>query len=237
MANYDQFYKHYDLIMGDPKKKADFLKSLIKKYNPKAKSVLELACGTGAVLKHFTSRFDTHGLDLSKGMLSVARKTLPKTQLFHQDMTKFRINKKFDAILCVFDSINHLTKFADWEKVFNHSAKHLNESGIFIFDINTEYKLKSFVKDPAWVKEFNGNYMIMDVKDEKNGLTNWDIKVFENKGKNQFTFYQENIYEKSFSVTLIRKGLEKHFKKVSIVDYEGNRPNKRSDKIIFVCQK
>jgi hypothetical protein len=49
MSNYDKFYKHYDAVMGDPKQKAAFLQSLIDKWNPKATTLMELACGTGAV--------------------------------------------------------------------------------------------------------------------------------------------------------------------------------------------
>ena len=58
MSNYDQFCRHYDAVMGDPKDKAEFFKSLIKKRNPSAKTVLELACGTGALLQHFADACD-----------------------------------------------------------------------------------------------------------------------------------------------------------------------------------
>ena len=137
MANYDKFYKHYDAVMGDPKQKAVFLTSLIKKWNPKATTLLELACGTGAILQHLVHNFEVSGLDLSAGMLSIARKRLPKTRFFKQDMTQFSIPQNFDVILCVYDSINHLVRFNDWQKVFARTKRHINENGIFIFDVNT----------------------------------------------------------------------------------------------------
>src|SRR5436305_11533726 len=130
MANYDKFYKHYDAVMDDPIQKAVFLTSLIKKWNPKATTLLELACGTGAILQHLVHNFEVSGLDLSAGMLSIARKRLPKTRFFKQDMTQFSIPQNFDVILCVYDSINHLVRFNDWQKVFARTKRHINENGI-----------------------------------------------------------------------------------------------------------
>ena len=98
MSDYDRFCKRYDAVMRDPKQKAVFLKSLIKKRNPSGTTLLELACGTGAVLQYFADDFEIFGLDLSAGMLSVARKRLPRVPLSRQDMRKFAIPRSFDTI-------------------------------------------------------------------------------------------------------------------------------------------
>jgi SAM-dependent methyltransferase len=236
VSNYDKFCKHYDAVMGDQKQKAVFLKSLIKKRNPTAATLLELACGTGAVLQHFAHDFDIFGLDLSAGMLSVARKRLPKVPLFRQDMRKFAVPRSFDVILCVYDSINHLAKFNDWCKVFTRVKHHLNEQGVFIVDVNTEYKLKSFAESPAWVHEFNRNYLVMSVQGKPHSLTNWNIKVFENVGRDKYRLYEENIQEKAFPARKIKIALTRYFKRVAALDPQGERPNTKTSKIFFVCQ-
>jgi SAM-dependent methyltransferase len=236
MPNYDRFSKHYDAVMGDPKEKAIFLKSLIKKWNPKAMTVLELACGTGAVLQHFVHDFKASGLDLSTGMLAIARRRLPKTPLYQQDMTRFAVPGEYDAILCVYDSINHLAKFKDWQKVFALAKHHLTQKGVFIFDVNTEYKLKSLAESPTWFYPFNKNYLAMSVTMKRRNLTNWNIKVFENVGRNNFRFYEENIQEKAFSARRIKLALKPHFKQVVALDPEGNKPTGKTGKIFFVCQ-
>ena len=41
-------------------------------------------------------------------MLALARKKLPHIRFYRQNMTSFNIAKQFDAIVCLFDSINHL---------------------------------------------------------------------------------------------------------------------------------
>lgn len=236
MSNYDKFCKHYDAVMNDPKQKALFLKSLIKKRNPSATTLLELACGTGAVLQYFADDFEIFGLDLSAGMLSTASKRLPKVPLFRQDMRKFAIPRSFDAILCVYDSINHLVKFNDWCKVFARVKHHLTERGVFIFDVNTEYRLKFLAKSPIWFQQFKKNYLAMSVRGKPNGVTNWNIKVFENMGENAYRLYEENIREKAFPAVKIKLALRRHFGQVDALDAEGGLPKSNTSRIFFVCQ-
>jgi len=81
MTNYDLFAKHYDEVMGDRSDDAAELQKLISKHNPRAKTILELACGTGSVLQHFEKRYDVYGLDLSPGMLALARKKVPSGKI------------------------------------------------------------------------------------------------------------------------------------------------------------
>jgi SAM-dependent methyltransferase len=236
MSNYDKFCKHHDAVMGDPKQKALFLKSLIKKRNPSATTLLEIACGTGAVLQYFADEFETFGLDLSAGMLSVARKRLPKIPLFRQDMRKFAVPRSFDAVVCVYDSINHLAKFSDWCKVFTRVKHHLNQRGVFIVDVNTEYKLKSLAESPVWFHQFKRNYLAMSVRGKANGLTNWNVKVFENLGGDRYRLYQENIRERAFPAVKIQVALARYFRRVHALDAEGGTPKRKTSRIFFVCQ-
>ena len=84
-------------------------------------------------------------------MLSIARKKLPHVRFYRKDMVRFDLGRKFDVIICVFDSINHVLKFADWQKIFRNAARHLEDDGLFLFDINTQAKLERLIKraDPG----------------------------------------------------------------------------------------
>lgn len=101
-------------------------------------------------------------------MLQVAAEKVPNAKLYHQSMVDFSIDEKFDVILCVFDSINHLLDFEDWKKMFANVRKHLNPKGLFIFDINTQEKLVRTIEESPWIKPFDNNIMIMDVVDAGN---------------------------------------------------------------------
>src|SRR5277367_1472832 len=118
MPSYEIFGKFYDAVMGDGSESAKRVADLLRVSRPGARKVLELGCGTGSILKHLQESYEVSGLDLSTRMLSIARKKVPRAKLSRQDMVDFQIDEQFDAVLCVYDSINHIRRFSDWKKVF-----------------------------------------------------------------------------------------------------------------------
>ena len=237
MESYDKFGAFYDAVMGNRANTALYLRKLIAQHKPDVKTMLELACGTGTVLAHFAKEYEVSGLDLSSRMLSVARKKLPNVRFFHADMVTFEIGKKFDVILCVFDSINHVIKFADWKKIFRRVEAHLVEDGLFIFDINTECKLRRHIREPAIIKEFGENLMIMDITDAGKGVSDWNIKVFELQRNNIYKLFEENIREKSYPASQIKEALHEKFESVKVIDSARQRPSSKSERLYFVCKK
>ncbi|MBZ5522014.1 MAG: class I SAM-dependent methyltransferase [Acidobacteriia bacterium] len=163
MPSYDIFGKFYDAVMGDRAESAERLRGFIRKASPNAKNVLELACGTGSVLKHLSKHYDVWGLDLSEQMLSIARKKVPRARLSRQNMVTFHLRQRFDVICCVYDSINHVASFTHWKHLFSNVHRHLSAGGVFIFDINTQKKLDRHIAEPAWVHKFGNNFLIMKV--------------------------------------------------------------------------
>lgn len=113
MSSYDTIAQFYDSVVADPTEKALWLKQLIRKYHPEAKSVLELACGTANILEVLAKDYYVAGLDNSAEMLKVAHKKLSKTKFYQADMSNFKLDKKFDTILCIYDSINHLLHYSE----------------------------------------------------------------------------------------------------------------------------
>ena len=177
MGLYEKFGRFYDAVMGDRAESAALIHQLIRNHKPGAKTLLELACGTGAVLRHLAKHYKVSGIDVSPEMLSVARKKLPEARFYQASMAQFELGEKFDVIICVFDSINHLLSFADWKRVFRSAARHLTDDGLFLFDINTERKLQRHIQEPPWVKPFDGNLLVMEITDAGHGVSNWNIEV------------------------------------------------------------
>ena len=70
--------------------------------------MLELACGTGSILAQLRDEYEVVGVDLSPQMLAIAWEKLPGVELIEGDMTEVRLGRTFDAVLCLYDSINHL---------------------------------------------------------------------------------------------------------------------------------
>ncbi len=238
MASCDIFGKFYDAVMGDRADASEQLRRLIRKASPKAKNILELACGTGSVLKHLSKYYDVWGLDLSRKMLSIARKKVPEARLSRQNMVTFHLQLKFDVICCVFDSMNHVASFTHWKQLFGNVHQHLSPGGVFIFDINTQKKLDRHIAEPSWVHRFGNNFLIMKVTGmrKKNG-SNWNIKVFERIRGNRYLLHEEDIQEVSFPTRKIVRALGVHFPSVEIIDTQRKSPSTESERLYFICKK
>lgn len=236
MPSYDTFARFYDAIMGDRATATERLRGLIRKANPEAKNVLELGCGTCSVLKHLEKDYEVWGLDLSPKMLSIARRKVPEAKLQRQDMVRFRVPERFDVICSVFDSINHVLSFADWKKVFANARSHLNDGGVFIFDINTQKKLRRHIAEPPWVHKFGNNFLILEITDAPRNSSNWNIRVFERMKGNRYSLHEENIREKSFPIHKIVRALRALFRRIEIIDTDRRRPSPESERLYFICK-
>jgi SAM-dependent methyltransferase len=237
MKNHEKLARFYDSAMGDRTEMATWIHRLIHHHKPKARTLLELACGTGAILKILANSYDVVGLDLSPRMLSIARKKLPHVRFHRKDMVKFDLGKRFDVVICVFDSINHVLKFTDWQRVFRNAARHLQEDGLFLFDINTEAKLKRLINARTWVNKFARNLELTNVTDHGRGVANWHIRVFEHQSGNHYLLFEEDLKQISFPVVQIKDALRKQFANVKVIDSMGRKPSGKSNRLYFACKK
>ena len=162
-------------------------------------------------------------------MLALAAAKLPGVRLVESDMTRFSLGARFDVVLCVYDSINHLLEFAQWEALFDRAREHLNDGGIFVFDINTEERLARLAAHPAVANWFEGgNLLVMDVRDEGDGLVTWSHSIFEHDDGSRYCLHTEEIREISFSRDRIEASLRGRFGAVSV---EG------ADRLYFVAER
>jgi SAM-dependent methyltransferase len=231
MTNYNKFSKYYDTVMGDREEDIKCVFSLIENYVTKKDSVLDMCCGTGFFTKQLTDfKFKT-GVDKSKGMLQIAKKTVKNTKFVLSDMTRYKSKNKFDLVLCLFDSINHLTKKTDWVKFFSNSYSNLNDGGWLIFDINTVTKLEKFSKLGLIEQSFPDFLLKMKINKIKSVYL-WDINIL---GKNGKILAKEKINEISFPSDEIKRELIKKFKKILVVPV--GIADKDPDRVYFICQK
>jgi SAM-dependent methyltransferase len=129
----------YDLIYRrrgkDYAAEAADIARLIRRLKPGAASVLDVACGTGEHLLHLARHFDrAEGLELSAGMLGIARAKLPHLALHEADMRAFRLPRAFDAITCMFSSIGYLGARADMAAAVERMAAHLVPGGVLVVE-------------------------------------------------------------------------------------------------------
>jgi SAM-dependent methyltransferase len=237
LAGYAAYARFYDATQGDRAEHATYVRSLLTKHHPRAKTVLELACGTGSILKQLQPKYDVTGVDLSEEMLAIARKKVPDVRVVRADMRTVDLGERFDAVLCVYDSINHLTQFRDWEAVFRRAREHLNDRGLFLFDINTVQRLAASSGAPPMVQWFgDGDLMVIEIVDAPRGAVDWQINVFERVRDSTYRLHLDEIREVSFPADRIRAALRKRFTRIWTYDARRQRPSARSDRLHFVCR-
>jgi SAM-dependent methyltransferase len=235
--SYEVLARFYDAVQGDRAEHAAYLRSLIAKHNPDAKTVLELACGTGSILKQLLPHYEVTGLDRSQKMLALAAEKVPGVRLVQGDMTQTTLDERFDVVLCVFDSINHLLKFTEWQAVFDRAREQLAAGGIFIFDVNTQRRLEWLAAQPQVVQWFGDrDLLVLDVRRGTRGSFVWVIEIFEHLGNSNYRFHSEEISEVAFPTERIKAALSKRFGSVRLYDARRSRPTARSDRLHFVSR-
>jgi SAM-dependent methyltransferase len=78
------------------------------------------------------------GVDASESLLELARKELPEVDFRVQDARDLRFEEGFAAVLCTFDSLNHVLDFEGLGRVFAGVHRALAKGGLFVFDMNLE---------------------------------------------------------------------------------------------------
>jgi SAM-dependent methyltransferase len=237
VSDYRKFARFYDSIMVDPRPKSRHVLRVIDKYLPEASSLLELGCGTGAVLAGLSSLPSLTGLDRSPEMLAIAREKVPRARLREGDIATFDIGERFDVVMCVFDTLNHLPSFILWNDLFERTYDHLAEGGLFIFDVNTIGQLRQLGEDPPWVNNFDGNTVIMDVQLDQDDLWIWEIKIFEHVEEDRFVLHHERIRELGVGLERIESALAQHFTLLEVTDPAGGDPNDDSARAYFVARR
>ncbi|MGI9110986.1 MAG: class I SAM-dependent methyltransferase, partial [Gaiellaceae bacterium] len=114
---------------------AQRLDELIRERRPDARSLLDVACGTGKHLAELGDRYpDVAGLDLDDGLLEVARERLPNVVFHHADMTSFDLGRRFDAVTCLFSSIGYVGAEEKLRAAIETMARHLEPGGVLIVE-------------------------------------------------------------------------------------------------------
>jgi hypothetical protein len=169
-------------------------------------------------------------------MLAIAARTVPGARLVQADITRFSLGTRFDVVICVFDTLNHLPTFGAWVDLFGRAHEHLAEGGLFVFDVNTVGRLRRLEQLPAYVEDFGEHTMIMDVTPASGGLSLWEVRIFERTGGDQFRLHREQIPELGVPLARVREALMPHFCLLEAADADGGPATDESSRAFFACR-
>ena len=95
--------------------------------------------------------YKRQGIDYSEEMLELAagKRAESGQDILYlcQDMREFELYGTVRAVVSICDCINYITDPADLAEVFSLVNNYLDPGGVFIFDLNTEYKYAQVMGD------------------------------------------------------------------------------------------
>jgi methyltransferase type 11 len=203
---------------------------------------LDIACGTGNLTVRLAKNFkESFAVDLSEDMLREAfekfKKEKIRCKIICQDMSKLSLNRKFDLITSALDSTNYII---DEDKLLNYFIRvkeHLSDNGLFIFDINSYYKLSNILGNNIYTYSEEDVFYTWENVFEEDLLSMY--LTFFVKRDNLYERFEEEHLEKAYTEEFIENKLEIAGLKV-IGKYEGyteKQVNTNTERIVYVVKK
>lgn len=201
MIAYETLAASYDRLTNDVPypRIASFAQNLLTDRGISPRSVLDLACGTGAMSVLLAQAgYRVIGVDMSEEMLTMASEkamALSDNRPFfvRQRMQRLRLPQPVDWVFSGLDSINYLTNPLDCQETFRRVYAALEPGGAFLFDINTPEKLRAmdgeiFLDEDddvfcVWRSEFN----------ESTRICTYGMDIFQRRGRHWERSQEEHL--------------------------------------------
>lgn len=128
-AYYDHFYGFLDYPAA-----ARNLERLIETHHGDARTLLDVACGTGRYLEHLQSDYQAAGLDILPSLLAQAAIRCPELPFHQGDMCDFDLGEKYDVVTCLFCSIGYVQTLDRMRQAISRMAAHLKPGGLLVVE-------------------------------------------------------------------------------------------------------
>jgi len=234
---YGDFARFYDRVQADaPHTCASWILDRVNAHQARVASVLELGCGTGAVLQALPGDWAKTGVDSSRDMLNQAVNKTLDVKLVEADMTTAVLGERFDLVICVYDTINHLLSPDDWRRAFGVAHQHLRPGGLFLFDVHTIGRLRELAANSTFVHDFDSNTLLMKVHELQPAQFEWEVRVFEAQ-EGHFILHRQVIAESALPLSQVRELLSAEG--FDVLEARGNKEVDATDdskRTFFVCR-
>ncbi|AYV74521.1 class I SAM-dependent methyltransferase [Bacillus sp. PK3-056] len=246
--SYEQFAYLYDRLMNDVpyEKWIQLIKKAAADYKVKGANLLDLACGTGELsIRLAQTGYNVTGIDLSEDMLSVAQaKTMEAGEsvfYIEQDMSQLEGLPVFDLICICCDSINYLRTEEEVINTFESVYAHLDEKGLFIFDVHSLYKMNQlFINQTYTVNDEDLSLIWQCYEGEYPNSVEHDLSFFElDAASGMYRRYDELHFQRTYSVDQYSEWLEQTgFTLLKVeADFSQDILDEKAERIFFYCKK
>jgi len=233
---YDEIAEAYDYILRhvDYQQWYEYICRIMLGRVKNPRSVLELGCGTGKFGAKFSADgFEVLGVDLSLNMLRVAKaRAFRNFRIMLADMRNFKLNKKFDFIFSVHDTMNYQLSLEGVRSVLNNVKHVMHTDSIFLFDVTTEYNVNNFFADKTSVYKTRGmNIEWSNSYDSDERIITSNFVIQKGDAETRETHFQKIYSIEEISQILDDEGYEIH---EIFSDYSFDPPDNETVMVNFV---
>ena len=151
-------------------------------------SAVDLACGTGSMALLLAKEgLSVLGVDQSEEMLTHAAEKAAELEnppyFIRQRMEKLRLPAPVDLVVCCLDGVNYVTDPAALREAFAHVYMALKPGGLFLFDINSEAKLRG-LDGQILLDEDDDVFCLWRAEfDKASRICRYGIDIFQKQGR------------------------------------------------------
>lgn len=214
MEAYTGFAEVYDVFQDNVpyEEWCAYVTGLLKEYQVMDGLVLDLGCGTGSLTELMArSGYDMIGIDNSGEMLQIAMNKRNASGLdilyLLQDMRGFELYGTVKAVISICDSINYIMEYQELVEVFRLVNNYLDPKGVFIFDLNTEYKYRELLADNTFAEDREESSFIWNnFYDEEDKVNEYDLTLFVKEGE-LYRKFEETHYQRAYGLDQIQQAI------------------------------
>ena len=140
---YDAIYSFKDYAA-----EAELLHELVEERAPGARTLLDVACGTGKHLAELRAWYEVEGVDVDPALLAIARDRLPGVPLNEGDMVDLDLGREFDVVTCLFSSIGYVATEERLALASAALACHVAPGGLLV--------IEPWILPSAWIPNHVG---------------------------------------------------------------------------------
>jgi SAM-dependent methyltransferase len=180
-SDYDAFARAFNRHWG-PKAADRFpiIQDLLLPRLPAHSTILDLCCGSGHLSHLLTIKgYQITGVDGSQELLNLARQNAPKGVFVLADARSFALPTRYDATICMSDSLNHLLTLDELIAAFQHVFSALREDGLFLFDLNMKHKYVTTWSGQFAIVEDDSVCVVRAGYDNATRIARFDATMFE----------------------------------------------------------
>lgn len=253
-ASIYDYPKYYDLLFGsDCKAEQDFLTASFEKHaGRKVERLFEPACGTGRLLIRMAKAgYAVAGNDLNPKAVKFCNDRLMRhgfpASVTIDDMSDFKLKKKFDAAFNTINSFRHLGTEAAALAHLQCMAGSMNKGGLYILGIHLEPTVGEPMEEESWSAR-RGNlvvnsYMWSKGIDRKNRMEHlgMHIDVFTPTKRLRIVDHMDyRTYKKAQFQSLMKKIPELEIAATYDFSYDIDKPiaiKPDTEDVVFVIRK